>query len=127
MRTASLKIVKDKQITKIVPQKWFSCYIKKQSPDVFCEKGVLRNYTKFTGKQLCQSLFLNKVAGLKPTTLLKKRLWHRSFPVTFVKFLRTFWRLLLYIADFPGQQILYCWLWTYSPPFASISLATLSR
>ena len=29
-------------------------------------KGVLRNVAKFTGKHLCQSLFLNKVAGLKP-------------------------------------------------------------
>ena len=28
-----------------------------------CEKRVLRNFTKFTGKHLCQSLFLNKVAG----------------------------------------------------------------
>ena len=27
-------------------------------------KGVLRNFTKFTGKHLCQSLFFNKVAGL---------------------------------------------------------------
>ena len=33
-------------------------------PDVFCEKGVLRNFAKFTGKHLCQSLFFNKVAGL---------------------------------------------------------------
>ena len=28
------------------------------------EKGVLRNFANFTGKYLCQSLFLNKVAGL---------------------------------------------------------------
>ena len=27
-------------------------------------KGVLGNFTKFTGKHLCQSLFFNKVAGL---------------------------------------------------------------
>ena len=32
--------------------------------EVFCKKGVLRNFTKFTGKHLCQSLFFNKVAGL---------------------------------------------------------------
>ena len=37
---------------------------------------------------MCQSLFLNKVAGLKPATFLKKRLWHGSFPVNFEKFLR---------------------------------------
>ena len=29
---------------------------------MFCKKGVLRNFTKFTGKQLWQSLFFNKVA-----------------------------------------------------------------
>ena len=26
-------------------------------------KGILRNFAKFTGKHLCQSLFFNKVAG----------------------------------------------------------------
>ena len=34
---------------------------RKQSP-----RGVFRNFAKFTGKHLCQSLFSNKVAGLKP-------------------------------------------------------------
>ena len=29
---------------------------------MFCEKGVLRNFAKFTGKPLRQGLFLNKVA-----------------------------------------------------------------
>ena len=43
-------------------------------------KGVLRNFAKFTGKPLCNSLFLNKVADLRPETLLKKRLRHRCFP-----------------------------------------------
>ena len=47
--------------------------------EVFCKKGVLRNFTKFTGKHLCQSLIFNKVAGLR----------HRCFPVNFAKFLRT--------------------------------------
>ena len=58
-------------------------------PEVFCKKGVLRNFAKFIGKHLGQSLFLNKVAGLRPTTLLKRRLWYRCFPVNIVKFLRT--------------------------------------
>ena len=30
-----------------------------------CEKSVLKNFAKFTEKQLCQSLFFNKVAGLR--------------------------------------------------------------
>ena len=55
-------------------------------PEVFCKKGVLRNFAKFMGKHLRQSLYFNKVAGL---TLLKQRLWHKYFPVTFAKFLRT--------------------------------------
>ena len=31
---------------------------------MFCKKGVLRNFAKFTGKHLCQSIFLNKVLQL---------------------------------------------------------------
>ena len=71
------------------------------SPEVFYKKGVLRNFAKLTGKHLCQSLFFNKVAGLRPATLLKRRLWHRCFLVNFLKFLRTtffiehlWWQLL---------------------------------
>ena len=44
------------------------------------QKGILKNLTKFTGKHLCYSLFLNKAACLSPATLLKKRHWHRCFP-----------------------------------------------
>ena len=32
------------------------------------ERGVLKYFAKFIGKHLCQSLFFNKVAGLKPAT-----------------------------------------------------------
>ena len=42
-------------------------------PEVFCKKGILRNFAKH----------------LQAATLLKKRLWHRYFPVNFAKFLRT--------------------------------------
>ena len=38
---------------------------------------------------MCQSLFLNNVWGLRPAILLKKRLWHRCFPINFMKFLKT--------------------------------------
>ena len=62
---------------------------RRSRPEVFCKKGVLRNFAKFTGKHLCQGLFLNRVAGLSPATLLKQRLCHRCFPVNFAKFLRT--------------------------------------
>ena len=36
-------------------------YVQKLKPlVVFCKKGVLRNFAKFTGKHLCQSLFFHK-------------------------------------------------------------------
>ena len=38
---------------------------------------------------LCQRLFLKRVAGFRPETLLKKRPWQRCFPVNVTKFLRT--------------------------------------
>ena len=38
---------------------------RKQPPEVFYKKGVLKNGTKFTGKHLCQSLFFNNIAELK--------------------------------------------------------------
>ena len=56
----------------------FYLNIEKQQPEVFCvRKGVLRNFTKFTGKHVCQGLFFIKLqaSSLKPATLLKKRLW----------------------------------------------------
>ena len=43
------------------------------------KKGVLENFSKFTGKHLCQ----------RPAILFKKVLWHRCFPVNFKKFSRT--------------------------------------
>ena len=32
-------------------------------PEVCCKKGVLRNFAKFIGKHLCQSLFLQNFAN----------------------------------------------------------------
>ena len=57
-------------------------------PEVFSKKAVLRNFAKFTGKRLCPSLFFHKVAGLRPPTLLKKRLGHGCFSMNFAKLLR---------------------------------------
>ena len=54
--------------------------------EVFCKKGVLRN------EVFCKKGVL-KDADLTPTTLLKKRLWRRCFPVKFVKFSRTYFLL----------------------------------
>ena len=65
-------------------------YSKNRSSHLRCsvKKGVLKNFAKFTGKHLSQSLVFNKVAVLRSSTLLKKKLWHRCFPVNLEKFLR---------------------------------------
>ena len=49
-----------------------------KQPEMFYKKSVLKNFTKFTRKYQCQSFFF-----------IKKKLWHRCFPVNFAKFLRT--------------------------------------
>ena len=72
--------------SKIIPQNMSISHAKRQifkkhrnsRPKMFCKKGALRNFIKFTGKHLC----------LRPATLLKKKLWYICFPVKFVKFLR---------------------------------------
>ena len=60
---------------------FFKITCRSSCPELFCKKGSLRNFTKFTGKQVYQGPFFN------PS--FKKRLWHRCFLVNFVKFLRT--------------------------------------
>ena len=108
---------------KVICGLWFFCIIlenaailrmflisadwRSSRPEVFCKKGVLRNFAKFTGKHLCQSLFLIKLQASRPPTLSKKRLWHRCFPVNFAKFLRSpfyiehlWWLLLWFYTSF---------------------------
>ena len=64
-------------------------------------KGVLRNFAKFTGKHLCQSLCFNKVAGLR----------HRCFPVNFAKFLRTpFFTVHLWLTHSESSVIFHVFL-----------------
>ena len=69
------------------PQKKLT--FQKNPPGVLWKKVFLEISQNFTGKHLCESLFFNKVAGLGPSTLFKKSLWHRCFPVNFEKFLKT--------------------------------------
>ena len=52
----------------------FSYLLQKHPPELFYKKDVFKNFVKFTGKHLCRSLFFNKVAGLRPAFLLKRRL-----------------------------------------------------
>ena len=50
---------------------------------------TLKNFARFTVKQLCQSIIFN-VADKTPATLLDKRLWQKCFPVNFVKLNNSF-------------------------------------
>ena len=50
---------------------------------------VFKNLTNFSKKHQCQSLFFNKVAGLLPATLLRKRLRTGVFLLILQNFLRT--------------------------------------
>ena len=83
---------------------WLNCQVYRSSrPEVFCNKILLEisQYSqestcarvsfliKLQASDLCQSLFFNKVVGLRPAALLKMRLWHRCFPVNFATFLKT--------------------------------------
>ena len=56
--------------------------LRSSCPDVFCEKNVLRNFTKFTGKHLCQSLFFNKVAD-SACNFIKKETLAQAFSYEF--------------------------------------------
>ena len=56
--------------------------IRSSHPEVFCKKGALKNFTKFTAKNT-----FARVSFL--ASLLKKILWKRCFPVNFANFLRT--------------------------------------
>ena len=62
----SLKeITSQKHGNKVSPSLLFSfLQLQQQPPEVFYKKCVLKNFAKFTGKHLCQNLFINKVAGL---------------------------------------------------------------
>ena len=61
--------------------------IRGSRPEVFCRIGVLRNFAKFTGKHLCQSLFFNKVTGLRPLAcnFIKKEALAQVFSCEFCK------------------------------------------
>ena len=58
----------------------YSVHLRISRPEMFCKIGVLRNFAKFTGKHLSQSLFFNKVA---------KEPLIQVFSCEFEKFLRT--------------------------------------
>ena len=62
---------------------------------MFYKKDALRNFAKFIGKHLCQSVRVSeklgtgKVVNKVVNKVIKKRLQQRCFHVNIVKFLRT--------------------------------------
>ena len=73
-------------VTKINKNKSF---VKKQPPEGFCKKGILKKFHKFLLNTLVLESYFNRVLGLRAVTLLKKILQHRCFQVNFVKFPKT--------------------------------------
>ena len=89
---AAVKFVRDKYRRSHLEVLGNTCfpYFRSSRPDVFCKKGIVKNFAKLTGKQLCQSLFFNKI-------------WNVFFPVNFAKFLgapvfikRLWWLFVLF-------------------------------
>ena len=89
-------------------------FFRSSRPEMFCKKAVLRDFPKFTGKHLCQSLFITKV-GVQGRQFYLKRTLAQVFPVNFAKFGRTpfltehLWWLLLVLQNscsykFPNIQ-----------------------
>ena len=66
---------------------WKKCHIISQIMSLI--RLNFQNNQGHPGTSVLKYLFFNEFAGLRPATLLKKRLRHRCFPVSLVKFLRT--------------------------------------
>ena len=68
------------------------CYGRRKFQNAEAATGsVLKNFTKFTGNYLCQSLIFNKGAGFRVATLLcytKKKKTSTFFSVKFVNFFK---------------------------------------
>ena len=73
-------------------------------PEMFCKKAVLSDFPKFTGKHLCQSLFITKVGGQGRQLYLKRdpgtdvscefcEIWKNTFSY------RNLWWLLLVLQN----------------------------
>ena len=57
------------------------CY-RSSRPELFCKKGVFRNFAKLTGKHLCQSLFFNEVVD-QACNFIKKETLAQMFSCEF--------------------------------------------
>ena len=69
-------------------------------------KKVFLKISQKSQENTCATVsFFNKVGGLRPATLLKKRAWYWCFSVNFVKFLFfNILRLFDVLANFPSMR-----------------------
>ena len=81
-----LNFIRSQTLTTIITK---SGFCQKQTSRGILLTGDFKNSAKFTGKHLCRSLIFNRVADLRPGTLLKETP-KQLFPVNFAENLRTF-------------------------------------
>ena len=76
-------------------------------------KNVFLEISRNSRENTCARVFFNKVAGLRPATLFKKRLWHRCFPVNFAKVLgaQFFTEKLRWLLLGGNQRLSAKWYW----------------
>ena len=84
----NIEVFQQKQrVKRKLLQHWYN--VQKQPFADALQNRCTKNFTKLTGKHLCWSLFLIKLQTWRPSTVLKKRLQHRCFPVNITKSLWT--------------------------------------
>ena len=95
------------------------CFCRSSHRRCFVRKSILRNLAKFAEKHLCQ--------GLRPVTLLKKRLWHRCFPVNFCKISKnTFFTEHVWATATTFEVFAYLLSWNYTLTFMLLRLKIAS-
>ena len=62
LQDATINITKTTYLLALLMNNTYYDTRRNSHPKVFCKEGVLKNFTKFTGKHLCSSLVFNKVA-----------------------------------------------------------------
>ena len=69
-------VFKNKLVYTYVKKRNYFAFTQKVRPEVFYKTDVCKHFRS------------SRLVHLRPATLLQMRLWHRCFPVNFVKFLR---------------------------------------
>ena len=91
-------------------------------------KKVFLKISQNSQENTCARVFFNKVSVLRPATLLKKKHWHRCFPMNFGKFLRTpffieyLWWLLLEMYQVYAQDSITSLIVNFNTDFRAHSI-----